>query len=680
MTQELRFDGRVAIVTGAGGGLGRSHALLLGKRGARVVVNDLGGSMHGGGQSATPAQKVVEEIKASGGDAIANYDSVEDGGKIVQAALDTWGRIDIVVNNAGILRDTSFQKLTEEDWDLIYRVHVLGGFRVTRAAWNAMRDAGYGRVIFTASAAGIYGNFGQANYSAAKLGLVGLSNTLAIEGLGSCNVQVPTRIAPIAGFAAWTERTWCSSPGARRRAPARPEYVSPLVAWLCHESCTETGGLFEVGGGTFTKLRWERTLGKSFPAGKSIAPEAVAAAWPDITSFDRSEHPSDITSSMQPVLSNLEKKSRGGNEFIDVDAALGYEFPPLGTSYTERDLALYALGVGAGTDPLDSKDLQYVYELHGDGFRPLPTYAVVPVINAILEQAKQGKQAPGLHYGFERILHGEQYTEVKRSLPPSQKLVQQVAHQGHLGHGQERGRRHRDQELRRGRSRARVQRDRDGRARRRRLGRRARAGRRREHAPPLAARPQRRALPQTPGRSRTWTTPSSSRRSATARPCSTACPATGTRCTPIRPSAQGFGFPRPILHGLCTFGFAARHVIKTFSKNDARYFKSIRARFAESVFPGETLVTEMWKASDTRVVFRTRIKERDKLAISNAAVELYHTEIPAVKAAPAPAALPRRGRGCPRPRPRRRRTSSRPPTSSSRSATTSRRRRISSAR
>ncbi|MFS8070334.1 MAG: SDR family NAD(P)-dependent oxidoreductase, partial [Byssovorax sp.] len=197
MANELRFDGRVAIVTGAGGGLGRSHALLLGSLGCKVVVNDLGGSMHGGGLSRAPAEKVVEEIKALGGDAVVNADSVEDGASIVKAALSTFGRLDIVINNAGILRDTSFPKLGEEDWDLINRVHVLGAYRVTHAAWGHMRDAGYGRIIFTSSGAGIYGNFGQANYSTAKLGLVGLSNTLALEGRKR-NIFV-NAIAPVAG-------------------------------------------------------------------------------------------------------------------------------------------------------------------------------------------------------------------------------------------------------------------------------------------------------------------------------------------------------------------------------------------------------------------------------------------------------------------------------------------------
>src|ERR1700689_575885 len=226
---DLRFDNRVAIVTGAGNGLGRSHALLLASRGARVVVNDLGGNHTGAGKSSSAADKVVEEIKAAGGQAVANYDSVEDGTKIVQCALDNWKRIDILVNNAGILRDTSFQKMSQEDWDLIYRVHVLGSFRVTHAAWNQMRDAGYGRIIMTASAAGIYGNFGQANYAMAKLGLHGLAQTLAIEGKKR-NIVVNT-IAPIAG----SRMTETVLPKELLDA-LKPEFVSPLVAKLAHES------------------------------------------------------------------------------------------------------------------------------------------------------------------------------------------------------------------------------------------------------------------------------------------------------------------------------------------------------------------------------------------------------------------------------------------------------------
>src|SRR5580700_8018725 len=261
---DLRFDSRVVIVTGAGNGLGRSHALLFASRGAKVVVNDLGGGHTGGGKSSAAADKVVEEIKAAGGEAVANYDSVEDGAKIVQSALDAWKRVDIVVNNAGILRDTSFQKMTQEDWDLIYRVHVLGSFRVTHAAWNHMRDAGYGRIVFTASAAGIYGNFGQANYSMAKLGLHGLSNTLALEGKKK-NVLVNT-IAPIAG----SRLTETVLPKELLEA-LLPEYVSPLVAYLCHESSEENGGLFEIGGGFVGKLRWERSAGASFKLGKPIA-------------------------------------------------------------------------------------------------------------------------------------------------------------------------------------------------------------------------------------------------------------------------------------------------------------------------------------------------------------------------------------------------------------------------
>ena len=191
---DLRFDGKVAIVTGAGGGLGRSHALLLAARGAKVVVNDLGGSFTGEGKSGGAADKVVAEIKAAGGEAVANYDSVEDGDKIVKTAIDAFGQIDIVINNAGILRDVSFPKMTQQDWDLIYKVHVLGAFKVTYAAWPYMRDQGYGRIIMTASAAGIYGNFGQAN--------------------SASTAASPSSLAPAAASAAPTRS--CSPPAAPR--------------------------------------------------------------------------------------------------------------------------------------------------------------------------------------------------------------------------------------------------------------------------------------------------------------------------------------------------------------------------------------------------------------------------------------------------------------------------------
>jgi 3-hydroxyacyl-CoA dehydrogenase/3a,7a,12a-trihydroxy-5b-cholest-24-enoyl-CoA hydratase len=615
MANELRFDDKVVIITGAGNGLGRSHALLFGSRGAKVVVNDLGGGMHGGGKSSAAADKVVEEIKAAGGDAVANYDSVEDGAKIVQSALDHFKRIDIIVNNAGILRDTTFHKMTQEDWDLIYRVHVLGSFRVTHAAWPHMRDQGYGRVIMTASAAGIYGNFGQANYSMAKLGLVGLSNTLALEGKKR-NVLVNT-IAPIAG----SRLTETVLPKEIVDA-LKPEYVSALVALLCHESSTETGGLFEVGGGFVAKLRWERAVGKTFKLGRPMTLEGLKGGWKEITGFDKTEHPTDITSSMQPVLSNVQAgPSKGGNDLIDVDAALGYEFPPMSSSYEERDLALYALGVGAAQNPLDEKELRFAYEMHPQGFLPLPTYGVVPCLKALMENAREGRQAPGMNYGLDRLLHGEQYTEIKRPLPAKAKLSHKIRIKDIFDKGKN----------------AIV----------------VTEVRSYDESGELLIYNEFSALIRGAGGwggdrgpSAELNVPPNRAPDATITEKTDESQALLYRLTgdwnPLHadPSfAKAFGFDRPILHGLCTFGYAGRHVVKSFSNGDPRFFKSIKARFADSVFPGETLVTEMWKESDTRVVFRTKVKERDKVVISNAAVELYK-EIPQAPARPkaAPAA------------------------------------------
>jgi len=598
---KLAFDNRVAIVTGAGNGLGRSHALLLASRGCKVVVNDLGGTATGGGKSSAAADAVVAEIKAAGGEAVANYDSVEDGDKIVQTALDTWKRIDIVVNNAGILRDTSFKKLTAEDWELIYRVHVNGAFKVTKAAWDHMLDAGYGRIIMTASAAGIYGNFGQANYAMAKLGLVGFANTLAIEGLKK-NVRVNT-IAPIAG----SRLTETVLPKNITDA-LKPEYVSGLVAYLCHESTEDTGGLYEVGGGLFAKLRWERTEGKLFKLGRPITPEQIKNNWNTISDFSKSTHPTNINESMGPILGNLETKAQGGNEFIDVDTALGYEFPPQKSQYDEKDLSLYALGVGAGVSPTDDSELQYVYE-NAPNFRALPSFAVVPALAMVFDAAKKGETAPGMNYGFDRILHGEQYTEVLRPLPTHAKLT----HKAKIKEIWDKGKgavvvmaiKTQDEdgnELFYNELTTFV---------------RGAGGWGGERGPSveLNVAPDRKpdAVVEekiSEGQALLY------RLSGDINPLH------------VDPSfAKAFGFDKPILHGLCTFGFATRHVIKSFSKNDPRFFKSIKVRFSESVFPGETLVTEMWKDSDQKIIFRCKVKERDKVVISNAAIELYK-EIP----------------------------------------------------
>ena len=224
---DVRFDGRVAIVTGAGGGLGKTYALLLASRGAKVVVNDLGGNLRGEAAAAQvhPADAVVAEIKAAGGQAVANKDSVEHGDKIVKTAVDAFGTVDIVINNAGILRDISFQKMTERDWDLIMLVHLKGAFSVTRAAWNIMREKNYGRIVNTGSSAGIFGSFGQVNYSTAKLGLWGFTQSLAKEG-AKRNIRVNC-IAPLAG----TRMTETVMP-AEVVAALKPDFVAPFVAYL----------------------------------------------------------------------------------------------------------------------------------------------------------------------------------------------------------------------------------------------------------------------------------------------------------------------------------------------------------------------------------------------------------------------------------------------------------------
>ena len=249
LSEPITFDGRVAVITGAGGGLGKTYALELARRGARVVVNDLGGSVEGTGASVSAADVVVDEIKSAGGEAAANYDSVsteEGGAAIIQTAVDEFGGVDIVVNNAGILRDKSFANMEFAEVEAVLEVHLRGAFHVSQPAFRVMKDNGYGRLVFTSSNAGLFGNFGQANYGAAKAGLVGLSNVLAIEGMKySIRSNV---IAPVARTRMTEDLL---GPFAEMVDPSQ---VTPMVVYLCSEANEYTHEIFTAGGGRYGRV------------------------------------------------------------------------------------------------------------------------------------------------------------------------------------------------------------------------------------------------------------------------------------------------------------------------------------------------------------------------------------------------------------------------------------------
>jgi len=259
---DLGFDGKVAIITGAGGGLGREHALLLASRGAQVVINDLGGSVSGEGGDAGPAHATAKEIEDLGGVAVPDTNSVATpagGEAIVQTAMDAFGRVDIVINNAGILRDKTFHNMTPELVDPVLDVHLRGAFWVTRPAWIKMREQGYGRIVNTSSNSGILGNFGQANYGAAKMGLVGLTRVLAAEG-AKYNIRV-NAIAPVAKTRMTEEIL-----GGDFAAKLQPNLVSPIVAWLVHEDCPVSGEIYSAAGGRIARFFIGLTPGYFNPA------------------------------------------------------------------------------------------------------------------------------------------------------------------------------------------------------------------------------------------------------------------------------------------------------------------------------------------------------------------------------------------------------------------------------
>ncbi|MCB1449927.1 MAG: SDR family oxidoreductase [Nitratireductor sp.] len=297
----IRFDNRVAIVTGAGNGLGRAHALELAKRGAKVVVNDFGGARDGSGGSQTAAEKVVEEITTNGGEAMANAANVADHAQCIamaEAALSRWGRIDILINNAGILRDKSFAKMPPEDWRAVIDVHLNGSANCTMAVWNAMKEGNYGRILLTTSTSGVYGNFGQSNYGAAKMGLVGLMNTLCIEGAKN-NIRVN-----------------CISPTAATRmtediltpdmlAALNPEFVTPAAAFLVSEDAPNRTVMF-AGAGSYSVMEIRESKGMYLPAENRNA-DAIAASYAAISDMQSADTYTEGREHVTKILTNAAK-------------------------------------------------------------------------------------------------------------------------------------------------------------------------------------------------------------------------------------------------------------------------------------------------------------------------------------------------------------------------------------
>jgi len=559
-------------------------------------VNDLGGGRHGDGKSTSAADSVVDEICRKGGKAVANYDSVVNGEKIIQTALEKFGRVDVVVNNAGILRDKSFSRISGTDWDLIQDVHLKGAFKTTQAAWPHFRKQNYGRVIVTSSNSGLFGNFGQANYSAAKMGLVGLNNTLAIEGRKNninCNVIVPTAASRL------TEDILPPD----FFAQLRPELIAPVVVWLCHESCQESGSVIDTAAGWAGKCHLVRSPGGLLRTriDDPVTPEAVRDSWAQVTDMSAAVRLETIQEASGNLMTVLEQMRANCERSADSKGVVTKFL------YSPRDLILYALGVGSTvTNP---SDLRFLYEGH-ENFSGLPTFLLLQGVSAVMESSITADVFVGRDINPARMLHGEQYLEVLRPISTEGTLEVhcKVADVLDKGSGTV--------------VLVQVETFDDS-------GEKVAHALLTTFAVGLKGVTDKRTSPHNiPTAEPPKRAPDVSVEQKTSVDQAALYRLSGDR-NPLHidPSVAAFGgFDRPILHGLCSLGFSARHVLQQFADNDPAKFKAIKARFSKPVFPGQTLQTDMWQQGN-RIHFETKVKETGSVVISGAYVDL--TEVAA---------------------------------------------------
>lgn len=588
----IDFTGKVALITGAGAGIGRAYALAFAKLGASIVVNDL-----------VNPDDVVQEIQKLGGKAAPSKASAEDGDAVVKAAIDAFGRIDIIINNAGILRDKAFANMDDSLWDPVLAVHLRGTYKVTKAAWPHMLKQKYGRIINTTSTSGIYGNFGQANYAAAKLGILGFSRALAREG-AKYNIYVNT-IAPNAG----TNMTRTIMPEEMVQA-FKPDYIAPLVLALCSDKCPDpTGGLYEVGSGWQGQTRWQRSGGVGFPTNKKLTPEDIAKQWQKIIDFDdgRADNPADATDGLKSIMANAERqKANGGKSkkegkvdqriLNNIESAKKTKSQGSEYSFDDKDVILYNLGLGA-----KRTDLPLVFE-NNDNFQVLPTFGVIPQFGA---EPPYNMADLMLNFNPMLLLHGEQYLEIRKyPIPTSGKLITysklvEVIDKGNaaiLVNSTTTKNAATGEDIFYNESSVFV----------RKAGGFGGPSKGTDRGRATASYTPPKRQPDNIIEEKTSTDQAALYRLSGDR-----------NPLHIDPEFSSVGgFKDPILHGLCFFGISGKHIYQTYGE-----YKNIKVRFAGVVIPGQTLRTEMWKEGNI-VVFQTTVVETGKLCIAAAGAEL----------------------------------------------------------